>query len=295
MNPLTTPRFIHLEQSFARWLRLLNFEPSTVRYAPRKVSEFFCWLEKRHITELSAITRPVIGDYFSYLETRQNKKKNGRLSKNYPRAHLTALRKLARYLRETGRESFEVDICLGGTSRGIKTIFTRAEISILYKSCEGDILGIRDRAMLAVYYGCGLRRNEGISLDVGDIFPAKNLLYVSKGKNYKSRFVPLTESVKEDLLEYIEYARPILIKSATNALFLSSQGSRITANMMAHRLQQLKAKAGIDKPAGLHTLRHSIATHLLHSGMELVQIKRFLGHGSLESTQIYTHVAHETG
>lgn len=273
---------------------MLNFEPSTIRYAPKKAREFFCWLEQNQIYELSAITKPVIEDYFAYLQTRQNRRKNGKLSRNYLRTYITSMRNLARYLRETERESFEVDIQLQGRSRNIKTIFTKAEIKALYNACDGDILGIRDRAMLAVYYGCGLRRNEGVNLDTGDILPGKNLLFVRKGKNYKERYVPITESVKEDILNYLDYARPVLIKKQTNVLFLNSRGERITASMLAERLKKLKGKAGIDKTAGLHTLRHSIATHLLQSGMKLAQIKRFLGHSSLESTQIYTHLSAET-
>ncbi|MBN2661132.1 MAG: tyrosine-type recombinase/integrase [Tannerellaceae bacterium] len=187
-----------------------------------------------------------------------------------------------------------MDIQLQGRARNIKTIFTRAEIKALYNACDGDVLGIRDKAMLAVYYGCGLRRNEGVNLDTGDILPGKNLLFVRKGKNYKERYVPLTEAVKEDILNYLDFARQILIKKQTNALFLNSSGDRITASMLAERLKKLKCKAGIDKVAGLHTLRHSIATHLLQSGMKLAQIKRFLGHSSLESTQIYTHIGNET-
>ena len=148
--------------------------------------------------------------------------------------------------------------------------------------------------MLAVHYGCGLRRTEGINLDVNDLLQGKNLLFVRKGKNYKERYVPMTEAVKEDIRNYIEYSRPLLIKYPTHALFLNMKGVRISSNTMAVRLQQLKEKAGIDKEAGLHTLRHSIATHLLQSGMKLAQIKQFLGHSSLESTQIYTHIAHET-
>jgi integrase/recombinase XerD len=288
-----TPEFINLEQGFGQWLRLLNFEPRTVKYAPRKAHEFFHWLEQNHITELSNVTKPVIENYFTYLGTRQNKRKKGKLSRNYLRAHLTALRKLARYLRETERESFEVDIRLPGRIRSIKTIFNREEISALYNACEGDVLGIRDRAMLAVYYGCGLRRNEGVNLDVNDILPGKNLLFVRKGKNYRERYVPMAEAVKEDIQNYIDFARGALLKKQTSALFLSSRGNRITAGMLAERLQQLKCKAGISKEAGLHNLRHSIATHLLQSGMKLVQIKRFLGHSSLESTQIYTHIVHE--
>jgi site-specific recombinase XerD len=186
-----------------------------------------------------------------------------------------------------------VDVQLPGKSRNIKTIFTRSEIKALYNACEGDALGIRDRAMLAVYYGCGLRRNEGINIDVSDVLLNKNLLYVSKGKNYKERYVPMTEAVKEDLQNYLDFARPMFLNQQTQALFLSRSGSRLITQGMATRLQKLKEKAGIDKEAGLHTLRHSIATHLLQSGMKLSQIKRFLGHSSMESTQIYTHLSAE--
>jgi integrase/recombinase XerD len=283
---IKTPEFIHLEESFGEWLHLLNFEQSTVKYAPRKVREFLCWLEQQQTTELSAITNQVI-------EERRNNRRKGKLSRNYLRTHITALRKLARYLRETNRESFEVDVQLPGRNRNIKNIFTLSEIKALYNACEGDALGIRDRAMLSVYYGCGLRRNEGINLDVSDVLLNKNLLYVSKGKNYKERYVPMTEVVKEDLQNYLDFARPMFLNRQTSALFLSYAGNRLITQSMATRLQKLKEKAGIDKEAGLHTLRHSIATHLLQSGMKLAQIKRFLGHSSMESTQIYTHVVNE--
>jgi integrase/recombinase XerD len=290
---IKTPEFIHLEESFGEWLQLLNFEPSTVKYAPRKVREFLCWLEQQQITELSSVTKQVIENYFDYLKERRNNRRKGKLSRNYLRTHITALRKLARYLRETGRESFEVDIQLPGRTRNIKTIFAQAEIKALYNACEGDALGIRDRAMLAVYYGCGLRRNEGVNLDVTDILPGKNLLFVSKGKNYKERYVPMTDAVKEDIQNYLDFARSMLLNKPTGALFLSITGNRLITQSMANRLQKLKEKAGISKEAGLHTLRHSIATHLLQSGMKLSQIKRFLGHSSMESTQIYTHLANE--
>jgi integrase/recombinase XerD len=291
---VTTAEFIFLEESFKEWLRLLNFEPSTVKYAPHKIREFFLWLEENQITEIPAVTKPVIENYFEYLKTRQNHKKSGRLSKNYLRTHLTTLRKLARYLRETERESFEADVQLPGTGSKIKAIFTQQEIKALYNACEGDIFGLRDRAILAVYYGCGLRRNEGANLEVNDILEGKNLLFVRKGKNYKERYVPMAEGVKEDILNYIQYARSMLLVKPCEAFFLGIKGSPLIAQTMADRLQMLKHKAGIEKEAGLHALRHSIATHLLGSGMKLSQIKRFLGHSSMESTQIYTHIVNET-
>jgi site-specific recombinase XerD len=284
----------NIEIRFKDWLRLLNFEPSTIKYAPIKAREFFGWLEQQQIKEIESVNKPVISNYFDYLKTRQNKKKGGKLSKNYLRTHLTALRKLAKYLRESGQGSFEVDIKLPGSPQNNITIFTKDEIKDLYSACDSDVLGMRDKAMLAVYYGCGLRRNEGVNLDINDILFDKNFVFVRKGKNYKERYVPMSAGVKEDLQNYIDFVRPVLIKSNAKALFLNQYGKRLGSNSMADRLQNLKEKSEINKEAGLHALRHSIATHLLQSGMELEKIKRFLGHSSLESTQIYTHIANET-
>lgn len=291
---LQISEYKNLVTRFKDWLQLLNFEPSTIKYAPKKIHEFFHWLEKQQIKEIGEVNKPIISNYFEYLKTRQNKRKGGKLSKNYLRTHLTALRKLARYLRENQERSFEVDIKLTGAAQTTVTIFSKDEIKDLYSACDTDILGMRDKAMLAVYYGCGLRRNEGVNLDINDVLFDRNLLYVRKGKNYKERYVPISSGVKEDLQNYIDFVRPVLIKDNTKALFLTQYGNRLGSNSMADRLQNLKEKSEINKEAGLHALRHSIATHLLQSGMELEKIKRFLGHASLESTQIYTHVAYET-
>jgi integrase/recombinase XerD len=288
-----TIEFKRLQRAFAEWLRLLNFEPTTLKDSPRKLQEFLSWLEQQGITEITSITRPIVTRYFDYLIQRKNQRNGGRLSKNSLRSHLTNLRRFARYLRDSGQESFEVNYHVTGKLQNIKEIFTKAEITALYEATGGDVIGTRDKAILSVYYGCGLRRSEGASLDVKDVLFDRNLLYVRKGKNYKERYVPMTAAVREDLKNYIENARPILLKHPAHGLFISTSGKRITGSTMIYRLHQLKEKAGINKGAGLHSLRHSIATHLLQGGMELEKIKQFLGHGSLESTQIYTHIAHE--
>ena len=155
-------------------------------------------------------------------------------------------------------------------------------------------LGLRDRAMLAVYYGCGLRRSEGISLDVSDVLIKEKLLYVQKGKGYRERYVPMSEAVKESLENYINVARSSFLSCELmkqQALLLSFRGRRMDGNSLIMRLKALVKGASINKAVGLHTLRHSIATHLLQSGMRLESVSRFLGHQSLESTQIYTHLA----
>lgn len=148
--------------------------------------------------------------------------------------------------------------------------------------------------MLGVFYGCGARRNEGVSIEIKDILPDKNLLYIRKGKGYKERYIPMIGKVKKDILEYVVSARPMMITDRANeSLFIGITGRPLSKSAVYERFKKLLRKAGIEKKAGLHTLRHSIATHLLSSGMKLSEIARFLGHSSLESTQIYTHLKDE--
>jgi len=176
------------------------------------------------------------------------------------------------------------------------TILTRAEIGALYKACGNDFLGIRDRAVLGIYYGCGLRRSEGLALNLDDVLLREKLVYVRKGKYYRERYVPMTESIREDLENYIYVGRAKMLSFKNirqEAFFLSRSVNRLHGNSLIKRIHQLSKAAKIDKETDLHTLRHSIATHLLKSGMTLEEVSRFLGHASLESTQIYTHLAYE--
>jgi integrase/recombinase XerD len=149
--------------------------------------------------------------------------------------------------------------------------------------------------MLVVLYSCGLRRNEAVHLDTSDIFFDNERILVRKGKNYKERFVPINRKNAEILEDYIFEGRPQFKDANTNdALFVSKQGNRLNGMSFANRLkaivQATNNKNIVEKQITLHILRHSIATHLLQQEVPLESIKTFLGHSSLESTQIYTHL-----
>jgi integrase/recombinase XerD len=281
--------YIRLNAGFTQWLRILNFEPTSQRDMPKMLAEFLEYLENQNCNHVHEIQESHLKGYLEYLHERPNHKWGGGLSKNYIRKQLQVIKKFSRYLTESGQESFTVKLRIKGKSTNIKSILTREEISKLYDATKDDVPGMRDRAMLALYYGCGLRKNEGVNVNVSDILLEKDLVYVRKGKGYKERYVPLSGQSKTDLENYIQYARSYLVNGKKeDALLLGKQGKRFRSAY--GRLQQLRATARIKKPAGLHTLRHSIASHLLHSGMKLEHIQRFLGHSSLESTQIYTHL-----
>lgn len=286
-----------LEGSFEKWLRTLGYAGSTVYGSTRYVNDFFFYLKTLKITELEAINPKILADYYKYLQKRRNKRRTGGLSENYMNSNFNALRRFSRYLQETGRPFFEVSVRIRPDKQTPKIILTTGEIKTLYKACGSDYLGSRDRAILSIYYGSGLRRTEGVNLDVRDILLREKLIFVRKGKNYRERYVPMTSAVMDDLEEYIyqgrEYIRSFKKDTNPEAFLLSMQGKRMCGNQVIERIHKLALSAGINKPVGLHTLRHSIATHLLQSGMTLEEVSRFLGHSSLESTQIYTHLANE--
>ena len=149
---------------------------------------------------------------------------------------------------------------------------------------------LRDQAILEVLYGCGLRVSELCGLDAGDLFLDDEVLRVF-GKGSKERVVPVLGSAARVLSSYLAEARPVLVsgRPATPAVFLNARGSRMTRQAVHAIVEKYGSYAGID---GLHphTLRHSFATHLLEGGADLRIVQELLGHSSISTTQLYTHV-----
>ena len=288
---------IHIN-SFEKWLTTLGYAASTVYLSVRCVNDFFFYLKSHNITTLEAITPETITGYYKYLQSRQRKSRDnsqGGLSPNYIAGNINALKRFGRYLQATGRGNLEITLQPPVNKATSKLILSIADIRSMYKSCNSDYLGARDRAILDIYYGCGLRRTEGVTLDVKDVMLKEKLVFVRSGKGLRERYVPMTVSVRDSLEDYIYRWRESILDTGTNsgALLLNIHGKRVGGNLALERIHRLSASAGIIKPVGLHTLRHSIATHLLQSGLALEEVSLFLGHSSLESTQIYTHLANE--
>jgi len=149
---------------------------------------------------------------------------------------------------------------------------------------------LRDRAILEVLYGCGLRVSELCGLDTGDLYLDEEVLRVF-GKGSKERIVPVLGSAARVLASYLADARPVLVsgRPATPAVFLNARGGRMTRQAVHTIVEKYGAYAGIE---GLHphTLRHSFATHLLEGGADLRIVQELLGHASVSTTQLYTHV-----
>lgn len=278
--------FTTLENSFIQWLQRLGYHSETIRAHRRKINRFFVYLESQGIEMLDYIEPKIIKGYEASLD-------QSPLSSRTLASYLSTLRLFDDYRQNYGEKPFlTTKLKVTPEIETQRTIFTQAEIKALYKATGQDVKGYRDRAILSLYYGCGLRAAEGLRLKVEDIYLETALLQVKRGKFYRSRYVPLSPLVQTYLKEWLTFARPLVLKKPSDLVLVHSKGGYKGAKSFADQLEKVRSKTKVQHKITLHSLRHSIATHLLENGMPLEQIRQFLGHQSLEITQRYTHFAY---
>ncbi|MBQ2008913.1 MAG: tyrosine recombinase XerD [Alistipes sp.] len=173
-------------------------------------------------------------------------------------------------------------------SRPLPDTLSVEEIDLIIGSIDDStVKGLRDRAILEVLYSCGLRVSELCDLRMGDLFFGEGYIRVI-GKGDKQRLIPISGVARERISLYKD-KRP-RIHSGEDTLFLNNRGKRLTRVMIFTILKQACQRAGITKKISPHTLRHSFATHLLEGGASIRQVQELLGHESILTTEIYTHL-----
>jgi site-specific recombinase XerD len=315
MNPkiLYSPQFMQLEQSFISWLQTLNYSPATIATRKRNTREFLLYLERCGIITIEQTTNYKVQRFVKYLKRRENKLFGSCLMNASINVGIGTANKFFEYLRQTGTVTVPDNLEYVEENYKTRNILSLQEINALYKAtyqrhhfanaetkAKQEAVSQRDRAMLCIYYGCGLRKSEGINLNIGDILTERKLIFVRKGKGCKERYVPVTANNLNYITEYLQAGRNQLLsksESNTDSFFINQYGTSCSDQALSARLDRLiknSDNSGLQsKRPSLHTLRHSIATHLLQQGMEIEMIQKFLGHASLESTQIYTHILNE--
>lgn len=294
-----------IKNEYALWLGTLGFSVSVITDYADRVRDFFEWLQGKNILVVNIITAQHITTYFEYLQARKNKRKSGTLSGSYLNHNFTAIDKLCEFLHQMGMDNAPVPTNFRikpDKQERIDKIqpLTREEIGILqeniinpklytatyytYKTIERKQYTLK--LIFTLYYGCGLRRKEGFKLTLDDIDFEKKTVFVKEGKGYKDRIIPMSKGVYDTLQDYVYNFRN-LCKLPHKRLFV------LSIPQIAKSLKDLQSVCDNEsiknKNITLHILRHSIATHLLQNGMSIENIALFLGHSSLESTQIYTH------
>jgi site-specific recombinase XerD len=238
------------------------------------VEEFLDWLEERE-TALDDIDVRTLVDYASQLGA--GRRVRGKLAPATISRKLAAVRAFLRHSLGAARVP-EARLAPRRVRR-LPDSPRRADIDKELAALEGDgPLPLRNRALIELVYSAGLRSAEAVGLDLGDVDFEQELVHVREGKGAKDRIVPLGEEAAQLVALYLHRARPELTRGAENALFLSARGRRLDTSTL-RRL--------VPHP---HRLRHAFATHLLEGGADLRTIQELLGHASLSTTQMYSHV-----
>ncbi|QNQ96670.1 MULTISPECIES: site-specific tyrosine recombinase XerD [Pseudomonas] len=269
----------------ALWLEK-GLSPHTRSAYRTDLLAFARWLEGRGLT-LETVGRDAVLDHLGW-----------RLSEGYQARStarfLSGLRSFYKYGVREGRIAEDPTLLVSMPQLGapLPKSLSEADVEALLAAPDtDDSLGLRDRTMLEVLYATGLRVTELISLTLDEINLREGSLRVF-GKGSKERLIPLGEEAIAWLESYLKTARPLLLGGQPgDILFPSQRGTPMTRQTFWHRIKLHAQVAGIRTSLSPHTLRHAFATHLLNHGADLRTVQMLLGHTSLSTTQIYTHVA----
>ncbi|WP_423740202.1 tyrosine-type recombinase/integrase [Flavobacterium columnare] len=279
-------------RNYKKHLDILGLKSETTQARYLYLKEFFSWLETHKIFTIKEVTPKEIADYNDYLKNKISQRTGKPIKQKSIYDHMRNLQQYLGYLLEIGTLKTNPASHLkftNGTEKVERFIFTQNEIKELYK-----IANLEERTILNIAYGCGLRVQEISDLNKEDIRFTENIIIVQKGKNSKRRLVPISQKISDEIKEYLES-----LEQKTNTIFINNKARRMQEWGFNARLKQLILKTEFGQKLtseelnkiGIHSLRHSIATHLLENGMKLEQVQKFLGHSHIESTEIYTHIS----
>ena len=224
-------------------------------------------------------------DIKNYLKELQ---KEGKKTSTASRS-LASIRSFYQFLLRTKKAKADPTVSIQSPKieKKVPSVLTSEEVELLLEQPKDiDLKGTRDKAMLEFAYATGMKVTEIIDLNIDDVNFEEDTVTCSNGK--KTRTIPLGVLAESALKEYVEEARPILIKDESNkALFVNVNGSRLTRQGFWKIVKYYKEQAHIEKDITPHVLRHSFATHLLQNGADLKSIQAMLGHSDISSTQVY--------
>ncbi|WEV76426.1 site-specific tyrosine recombinase XerD [Bifidobacterium sp. ESL0800] len=270
---------------------------STVSAYEADVKKYLGWLSSRGVDDLNTVTAHDVEDYVAALD------KSGESARSKARrlASVHAFHKFA-LMQQVVDDDVSARVKAPKAAGHLPDVLSIDEVSRLLDAAamggSSDPVVLRDKALLEFMYATGCRVSEATGADLNDIDFDERVVVLT-GKGSKQRLVPLGEYALKALRRYIAEGRPELEAKAKGskerrAIFLNKRGRRISRQSVWEVVKTAGERAHIDKPLHPHTLRHSFATHLIQGGADVRTVQELLGHASVTTTQIYTHVSPET-
>lgn len=282
-------------EAFLHWSEVQGYSKHTVRLRRRYIKLFYRWCLERGLQRPSEVSRAVLQRYQSHLH-HLVLDDGRRLSRGTQLSRLNVLRAFFKWLGREGHvllnPAAELKLPFQG-KRLPKEVLTAAEAeAVLAVPALHTAVGLRDRAILELFYLTGLRRAELAALRVVDLELEQQLLRVRKGKGGRCRHLPLGSRAAAWVGKYLLESRPkLLCPPPVPELFLTSLGQAMRPKHLSALVSGYVKSAGIGKQGSCHLLRHSMATLMLEGGADIRFIQQMLGHEKLTTTQLYTHVS----
>lgn len=282
------------------WLTHLAVErglsQNTLSSYRRDINRYCEWLESARIDDIGAVSTANVEAYV--MDLRRGVEGRAPLSASSAGRALIVARGLHKFALAEGLVGVDVaaDVSPPSTGRHLPDTLSVGEVAMLIDAVPtSDIatpVDIRDRALLEILYGTGARISEATGLMVDDVAHTPEVLRIT-GKGSKQRLVPYGSMAQAAVEDYLVRARPSLSKGKSHTLFLNQRGGPLSRQSAWAALKKAADRAGLNKDISPHTLRHSFATHLLEGGADVRVVQELLGHSSVTTTQIYTHVTAE--
>jgi integrase/recombinase XerD len=277
------------------WLEVRQYSPRTVDSRRKHLRDFVVWCAERGITRPEELSRLVIDLYQRHV-ARLVRKDGTPLCAHTQHAKLTAVSMLGKWLARERlvlvNPAADIEMPKEGASLPAATLTIEEAERVIAVPDPTTPLGLRDRAIVEVFYSTGIRRAELASLRTRDLDLGRGIVAVRQGKGKKDRFVPIGERAVAWVAAYLRDVRPLLAPLVDDgSLFLSSDGAALDLNTLSLMLKRFVRQAGIDKPGACHLFRHTMATLMLEGGADLTSIQLILGHASPQTTEIYAKMA----
>lgn len=256
---------------------------------------FISWATTKKITIISEIDLFVMEEYRRYLSAYRKPKDNEPLSITTQAQRLIAVRVFLErmFYYDVITDNFFAKFELPRTGRQLPKFIPdedQIELIINQTKVKGKI-GIRDKAILEIYYASGIRRAELANLDIRHIDTKNLTITVRKGKGGYDRVVPIVQRTVDAINDYLTKFRPLLATfSSGDALFLGETGKRILSSKLTELVGEYVRRSGVATEGACHLLRHATGTHMLRNGADIRYVQEMLGHEDLNTTQRYTHV-----
>lgn len=284
-------------ERYVAWLPVIGRTERTVWTATHTLRWFVEWCETRGIMAPDGVTKPILQRYQRYLYHYRKTTRGGRpLSVGTQVQRLMVVRGFFRWLVRqdvlVSNPASDLDLPRRPVML-VREVLSESEAeAVLAVPDVSKPLGLRDRAILELFYSSGLRRNEVACLCVYDLDRGRGVVRVRHGKGDKERYVPVGERALFWIERYLDEVRPRYVAAdGDETLFLCRYGKRLKLDALTDMARSALEASGVSKRGACHVLRHTMATLMLEGGADVRHVQEMLGHASLETTQVYTHVA----